>query len=672
MAKCKVKKLKEPHHDSQLRGEVLKRNRHGGKLRMNTDKKEPLLEKGVILNGKWKIVEHIHTGGKGEVYRARQLNLEREVAVKIISEDLLSSFDGDQEEIQATMERFRREVLTMAQVRHPNILQVYDQDRAVVQRGGEALSIDYLVMEYIPGTTLRSTIPSEGLRGNEKEIRNWIGELFLPVLDGVEIIHKLGIIHRDLKPENILLDEFIPKIADFGLLAGGPRWQGVTRSHHMEGTIPYMSPEQIMDMGRTDYRGDIYALGKILYEAVIGKMGKDTAFPLKAAHLSNPDTPFLKRLDRIIQQATAEDKTKRIPSVNVLRKALLDLLEKTEEPLISSPRIQTKKVRLTIAIVVLLVIASIGFHILYHREKSSPPSFAGPSSRSEVAQSSTSQKEKITRLGINATFPLTLKGKDGANLYLIPQGKVTLPESFGPQAGTFEVPAFYMDETEVINRRYVDFLNQVLSTIRVEDGVVKGNGDIWLFLEEVTEGYDPIMFHNGTFLVTDSKYDSNPVLRITAYGAEAYARFYGRRLPNELEWFSAGRGRVKQADPPAVNASEPSGTMVNMDTMHSRMGDMMHNPASPPSKTPQNLQQFSAPVLDSQPNSYGIRGLDANVSEWGIRFENLSLPGKGKPQHVILGGLIKEKKIIQGIPRHPWEAFEDVGFRCVSDVTNYQ
>ena len=146
---------------------------------MSANDKKPILEKGTILNGKWEIIEHIHTGGKGEVYRARQINLEREVAVKIISEDLLSSFDGDEEEIQATMERFRREVLTMAQVRHPNILQVYDQDRAVIQKGGEGLPIDYLVMEYIPGPTLRSTIPSEGLRGNEKDIRKWIrGVLF--------------------------------------------------------------------------------------------------------------------------------------------------------------------------------------------------------------------------------------------------------------------------------------------------------------------------------------------------------------------------------------------------------------------------------------------------------------------------------------------------------------
>ena len=389
---------------------------------MNTDKKEPLLEKGVILNGKWKIIDHIHTGGKGEVYRARQINLEREVAIKIISEGLLSSFDGDEEEIQATMERFRREVLTMAQVRHPNILQVYDQDRAVIQKGGEELPIDYLVMEYIPGPTLRSTIPPEGLRGNEKEIRKWIREYFFPIMDGVQKLHELGMIHRDLKPENVLLDEFTPKIADFGL-AGGPRWQGVTRSHHLEGTIPYMSPEQIMDLGGTDSRGDIYALGKILYEAVIGKMGKDTAFPLKAAHLSNPDTPFLKRLDRIIQQATAEDKGKRIPSVNVLRKALLDVLEETEEPLLSSQGPRTKKARSYSSS------SSASCDSIHRFSHSLSPvkiisacycravfAFRGYSSF-------TLPKEKITPPWSQRSFSCTLTGKDGSNSSSDPSGQ---------------------------------------------------------------------------------------------------------------------------------------------------------------------------------------------------------------------------------------------------------
>ncbi|WAC06461.1 MAG: bifunctional serine/threonine-protein kinase/formylglycine-generating enzyme family protein [Thermodesulfobacteriota bacterium] len=640
---------------------------------MSAHGKNPFLEKGTVLNGKWEIIEHIATGGKGEVYRARQINLDRPVAVKIISEGLLASFDDDQEEIKATLERFRREVLTMAQVRHPNILQVYDQDQAVIQKGGTTSSIDYLVMEYIPGPTLRSILHSEGLRDNEKDIRKWIREYFFPILDGVQKLHDLGIVHRDLKPENVLLDEFTPKITDFGL-AGGPRWQGVTRSHHMEGTIPYMPPEQIMDLGGTDSRGDIYALGKILYEVVIGKMGKDTAFPLKTAHLLNPDTLFLKRLDRIIQQATAEDKTKRIPSVSVLRKALLDTLEGTEETLFSSQRPRTKKARLAVAMVALLVVASIGFHILYHRAKSSQPPIAVPSSLPGVTPGLAPQKEKITPLNSNA--PLTVKGKDGAILHLVPQGKLTFPESFGLQAGTFDVPAFYMDEIEVTNQQYVDFLNHVLSTIRVEDGVVKVNGDIWLLLEEVKEGYDPIMFHNGKFFVTDPKYDYYPVVRITAYGAEAYARFYRRRLPNEVEWFYVRRGGFKRSETPAVDSPEPSGTMMNMDNMHSHTGDTIHGQVSSPPTPPQSHQKLSDSVFDSKPNPYGIRGMDENVSEWGIRFQKTSLREKEETQYIILGGLntglTKENKMIQGIPRHPWEAFAEVGFRCVSDVTNYQ
>jgi hypothetical protein len=106
------------------------------------------------------------------------------------------------------------------------------------------------------------------------------------------------------------------------------------------------------------------------------------------------------------------------------------------------------------------------------------------------------------------------------------------------------------------------------------------------------------------------------------------------------------------------------------------MGDMMHNQVYPPSTTPQSLRQFPAPVLDSQPNPYGIRGMDENVSEWGVRFQKASLREKEETQYIILGGLktglTKENKMIQGIQRHPWEAFAEVGFRCVSDVTNSQ
>jgi len=633
-----------------------KKDRNGEKYLMTAENNTPLLEKGIVLNGKWEILEHIASGGKGEVYRARQLNLEREVAVKIISEELLSSHEGDEEEIQTEMERFRREVLTMAQVRHPNILQVYDQDRAFIKRNDEELPVDYIVMEYIPGPTLRSTMPQEGLRNNEKEIRKWIKDFFFPVLDGVETIHELGIVHRDLKPENILLDEFTPKIVDFGL-AGGPRWQQVTRSHHMDGTIPYMPMEQITNMGETDFRGDIYALGKILYEAINGKMGKDTTFPFKTAHLQNPDTPFLKRLDYIIQQATAEDKKKRIPSVKVFRKALLDLLETREKSF--RPRIWKKQ--LFLALTLLIVAGFIGFHILYQHTKTSSPDLSLAPFHHPPAQKLPSKKIENTPPPVDQkiSLPLTREGKDGASLYLILEGKLVLPEYFGLEAGKLiKVDSFYLDETEVTNYQYINFLNQVLSKIQVEEDVVKSKeGLIWLLLGEVVKGYEPIVFRNGRFFLKEPSFGSNPVVRVTAYGAEAYARFYGRRIPMELEWiYARGEKNPETQDKEQFKSS----WMMDRNEREFERAKTLDSC---------RIENIITCVDELKPNAYGIRGLDGNVSEWGLRLQNRKKQGK---EYVVLGGLNKdsgkEQRLTRGIKRFPWEAFEELGFRCALNI----
>ena len=99
---------------------------------MTSNTKTPLLDDGTILNGKWEILEHIATGGKGEVYRAQQTNLDREVVVKIVSTDYLAELEDDGQEVETEIERFHREALAMAQVRHPYVAQVYDQDVATI------------------------------------------------------------------------------------------------------------------------------------------------------------------------------------------------------------------------------------------------------------------------------------------------------------------------------------------------------------------------------------------------------------------------------------------------------------------------------------------------------------------------------------------------------------
>lgn len=111
---------------------------------------------GAVVNDKWVILEFIGRGGMDEVYRAHQLNLKRDIAIKVISQEYVRSLDGDTGEIAGSVDRFRREVEVMAQVRHPNVLQIFDHDTISVEKDGGEVSLEYIAMEYIPGGTLRT------------------------------------------------------------------------------------------------------------------------------------------------------------------------------------------------------------------------------------------------------------------------------------------------------------------------------------------------------------------------------------------------------------------------------------------------------------------------------------------------------------------------------------
>jgi serine/threonine-protein kinase len=175
------------------------------------------LQVGTIINDKWVILEFIAKGGMGEVYRAHQLNLKRDVVIKVVSTEWIESCVGNEDELEIGLKRFRIEVQAMAQVRHPNVVQIYDYGSLLVKKSGGEVRQDYIVMEYIPGNTLRETMSEEGFYPEEDLTAEWLLKYFFPVLDGVQALHDLGIVHRDLKPENVLMDKDTPKIADFGL-----------------------------------------------------------------------------------------------------------------------------------------------------------------------------------------------------------------------------------------------------------------------------------------------------------------------------------------------------------------------------------------------------------------------------------------------------------------------
>jgi serine/threonine-protein kinase len=641
--------------------------------------KTPLLKNGTILNGKWEILEHLATGGKGEVYRARQTNLDRDVVVKIVSVEYLAEFGDDEEEINTEIQRFHREALAMAQIRHPYVAQVYDQDSATITRDGKAATVQYVVMEYVPGgCTLRDTMPFEGYKDAERDLRQWIRTYFLPVFDGLETVHALGIIHRDMKPENVLLDGSTPKIIDFGI-AGGPRWEQITRSHHVEGTITYMAPEQFMDLGETDARADVYALGKMLYEATLGKMvDSKTACPLKGVCLTNPNTPFLKRLDIIVQESTAEDKEKRMPSVKVLRDALERLLEETEaseRPLLKGLR--RKQIMAILAVVLLIAAGSNLYHHFVMTHDSSTTSHPSVGETSLATELPKPPGHETPNELHDAPIP-TMTSKDGVTMRLAPSGQVTFPSYFGSESGkAVDVAQFYMDETEVTNYKYVEFLNQVASRLKIEGEMVHGDGQPWLALAPVYGGYEPIIYRNGRFLLKDASAAAYPVVKVTGYGASAYAAFYDKRLPTEAEWLhAAGRGKIPVQNGADVQQTPSRGSNDLKKEMESWVGGFgddtdVRSESSGEAVAdvfgPKRATQIPYPVTRFVPNADGIRGLNQNVSEWVIRQV---LSTTSSPQFAIVGGLrgtmLQASTLFPGIAQDPSGAFEDVGFRCAA------
>ena len=149
------------------------------------------LEIGTVLNEKWIILEFIARGGMGEVYRAHQINLKRDVAIKVISREWLESCDDNEEERETGLGRFRREVQAMARLRHPNVVQIFDHGSvSVKQEGRQEISIDYIAMEYVPGGTLRATMSEEGFYPEENLTKEWLQKYFLPTIKGLQALHE--------------------------------------------------------------------------------------------------------------------------------------------------------------------------------------------------------------------------------------------------------------------------------------------------------------------------------------------------------------------------------------------------------------------------------------------------------------------------------------------------
>jgi len=225
-----------------------------------------------ILNDRYEMQQRIGRGGMADVYLARDVLLDRLVAIKV----LFPEFATD----PAFVERFRREAQSAANLNHPNVVSVYDW--------GRSNNTYFMAMEYVPGRTLADALQSVGAISAQKA-----AEVGIEVAAALSFAHRNNVVHRDIKPGNILIGSSGQlKVADFGIARalGSPADSGLTQAGAVMGTAAYLSPEQAQG-GQPDPRSDLYSLGIVLYEMVTGRIPFTGETPLAIAYKQVHEQP---------------------------------------------------------------------------------------------------------------------------------------------------------------------------------------------------------------------------------------------------------------------------------------------------------------------------------------------------------------------------------------------
>ena len=276
---------------------------------------------GKIIGGRYKIEEILGQGGMSAVYKATDPNLRRVVAIKMIHPHLSNDF--------GFVRRFEEEAAAVAQLRHPNIIQVYD-----FNHDNETY---YMVLEFVPGETLQDHLRRLNAVGRQIPIKDGLNYA-IEVCEAADYAHQRGLIHRDIKPANVMLSiQGNAILMDFGIakIIGG---QQHTATGAVVGTAMYMSPEQIK--GETpDRRSDIYSLGVMLFEMVSGRppFDADSAMTLMMMHVNDPVPNLFEIIPTcepsivaIINKALAKNPEDRFQTAAQMANALRKVLERMQ------------------------------------------------------------------------------------------------------------------------------------------------------------------------------------------------------------------------------------------------------------------------------------------------------------------------------------------------------
>lgn len=271
-----------------------------------------MLTEGMYVADRYEIVGKIGTGGMSDVYKAMDLTLGRNVAIKVLKPEFSEDLNF--------VTKFRTEAQSAAGLEHPNIVNIYDV--------GSERGMHYIVMEYVEGITLKTYIEKKGQLSFKEAV-----SIAIQVGRGIEAAHNKGIIHRDIKPQNIIIStEGKVKVTDFGIARAA---NSNTISSDVMGSVHYSSPEQARN-GFVDGKSDIYSLGIVMYEMVTGRVpfDGDTTVAVAIQHLQEemvapsayaPNLPI--SMEKIILKCTQKNPDRRYESMTALladlRKALV-------------------------------------------------------------------------------------------------------------------------------------------------------------------------------------------------------------------------------------------------------------------------------------------------------------------------------------------------------------
>jgi serine/threonine protein kinase/tetratricopeptide (TPR) repeat protein len=358
-----------------------------------------MLSADQVIDSRYKVLRHLGQGGMGSIYLALDLDLSREVAVKLIHPELLT----DEEQRL----RFRREAKILSSLSHPNLVVLY--------QCGFWENHPYLVMEYLQGRTLRAKLHEEN--------RLCVTEacsIVMQLCEAIEVAHNANVIHRDIKPDNVMLTgaterHTTVKVLDFGLARitgeAGDRSQQLTCTGALVGSVHYMSPEQCRGK-KAEQRSDIYAIGCVLFETLAGKPPFDADNPvgLMHKHLTAPipleelPAELPPGLPGIIEKAMCRDIEKRYQTSGALKADLETVVSGRGIELLPSPSMPPKRKRNTlvaVGIATLLLVASAGVSI---RSTQVPPHLPESAMRTTSLFATTAGSKTPRRIGTVRTL----------------------------------------------------------------------------------------------------------------------------------------------------------------------------------------------------------------------------------------------------------------------------